>query len=215
MRAAGQLLGRLDDDLAAAGGELLEPVLLDLALRVEAELPLDADLDPQPLAVEAVLVALVEAAQRLVALEDVLERPPPRRVDGELLVRGDRAVDERPLRAAAVRSRELPRRSARAPSARAPRARARWSPASSGSGSNTLRFYGGGRIAACRGVKLSATPKKGYRIGSRSNRGDVRGRGARLRRQGDRRLLGGVVRPVPRRRARCSTGSPTSATSRS
>ena len=35
-RAARQLLGRLDDDLAAARGELLEAVLLDLALRVEA-----------------------------------------------------------------------------------------------------------------------------------------------------------------------------------
>ncbi len=63
--------------------ELLEPVLLDLALRVEPELALDADLDPEALAVEAVLVALVEAAERLVALEDVLQRPAPRRVDAE------------------------------------------------------------------------------------------------------------------------------------
>ncbi len=92
----------LDDDVAALRGEALEPVLLDLALRVEPELALDPDLDPEPLAVEAVLVALVEPAGGLVALEDVLQRPPPRRVDGELLVRGDRAVDERPLRAAAV-----------------------------------------------------------------------------------------------------------------
>ena len=38
---------------------------------------LDPDLDPEALAVEAVLVALVEAAERLVALEDVLERPAP------------------------------------------------------------------------------------------------------------------------------------------
>jgi hypothetical protein len=66
---------------------LVEAVLLDLALRVQPELVLDADLDPQALAVEPVLVALVEAAQRLVALEDVLERPPPRRVQRELLVR--------------------------------------------------------------------------------------------------------------------------------
>ena len=65
------------DALLAALGELREPVLLDLALRVEPERLLDLDLDPEPLAVEAVLVALVEAAQRLVALEDVLERPAP------------------------------------------------------------------------------------------------------------------------------------------
>src|SRR5262249_40306378 len=77
-----------------------EPVLLDLALRVEPELALDADLDPEALAVEPVLVALVEAAQRLVALEDVLQRPPPRRVDGKRLVRRHGAVDERPLRPA-------------------------------------------------------------------------------------------------------------------
>src|SRR5262249_15648917 len=52
LAAAGELLRRLDDDLAAAGGELLEAVRLDLALRVEPELPLHPDLDPQPLAVE-------------------------------------------------------------------------------------------------------------------------------------------------------------------
>ena len=124
-RAARQLAGRPDDDLAARARELLEPVLLDLALRVEAELPLDADLDPEPLAVEAVLVALVEAAQRLVALEDVLQRPPPRRVDGERLVRRHRPVDEAPARAAARSARAAARTSARAPRSRGPRARAR------------------------------------------------------------------------------------------
>src|SRR6266536_3860514 len=67
-----QVLGRPDDDLAALAGELLQPVRLDLALGVEPELPLDADLDPETLAVEAVLVPLIEPAQRLVALEDVL-----------------------------------------------------------------------------------------------------------------------------------------------
>ena len=98
----GQLLRRLDDDLAALAGEVLEPVRLDLGLRVQAQLALDADLDPEPLAVEPVLVALVEAAERLVALEDVLQRAPPGGVDGERLVRRYRAVDERPVGAAAV-----------------------------------------------------------------------------------------------------------------
>src|SRR3954467_13550490 len=41
LRATRQRLGRLDDDIAALRGELLEPVLLDLALRVEAQLALD------------------------------------------------------------------------------------------------------------------------------------------------------------------------------
>src|SRR5262249_62113495 len=59
-------------------------------------------LDPEALAVEAVLVALVEAPERLVALEDVLQRPAPGRMDAEGLVRRHRAVDERERRAALV-----------------------------------------------------------------------------------------------------------------
>ena len=145
MRAARQLLGRLDDDLAAAARELLEAELLDLPLRVKPELPLDADLDPEPLAVEAVLVALVEAAQRLVALEDVLERPAPRRVDGERLVRGHRAVDERPLRAAAVLRAQLLEGALPLPELEDLQLE-RIGVGLVGRGSNMLSIYGGGRI---------------------------------------------------------------------
>src|SRR5262249_27048435 len=67
-RAARQLACRPGDDLTALRREALEPVLLDLPLRVQPELALDADLDPEALAVPAVLVALIEPAQRLVAL---------------------------------------------------------------------------------------------------------------------------------------------------
>ena len=97
-----QLRGRPHDDVAALRGKRLEPVLLDLALRVEPELVLDADLDPEALAVEAVLVALVVAPEGLVALEDVLQRAAPGRVDGEGLVRRHRPVEERELRAVRV-----------------------------------------------------------------------------------------------------------------
>ena len=112
-RPFGQLLRGPDDDVTALAGELGEPVLLDLALRVEPELPLDTDLDPETLAVEPVLVALVVAAERLVALEDVLERPSPGGVDGQRLVRGDRAVEEAEPRPVGVlrpqlRERRLP-----------------------------------------------------------------------------------------------------------
>ena len=94
----------------AALGELGEAVLLDLALRVEPERLLDLDLDPEALAVEAVLVALVEAAQRLVALEDVLERPAPGVVHAHRVVRGDRAVDEaEPLAASVLLAQPLER----------------------------------------------------------------------------------------------------------
>ncbi len=93
-RAVRQLLRVAGDDVTALAGELGEPVLLDLALRVEPELPLDADLDPQALAVEPVLVALVVSARRLVALKDILQRASPGRVDGERLVCSDGAVEE-------------------------------------------------------------------------------------------------------------------------
>ena len=102
-RALGQRARGLDDHLATPPGELGEPVLLDLALRVEPEPALDADLDPEPLAVEPVLVALVVAAERLVALEDVLQRPAPGGVDAEHVPVGrHRAVDEAEPRAVGV-----------------------------------------------------------------------------------------------------------------
>src|SRR5205085_11045007 len=103
--AAGLLrdhLGKAADALLAALRELGEPVLLDLALRVQAERLLDLDLDPEALAVEAVLVALVEAVERLVALEDVLERAAPGVVDAHRVVRRDRPVDEAPAVVAPV-----------------------------------------------------------------------------------------------------------------
>ena len=81
-----ELLGRPHDHVAALAGELGEAVLLDLPLRVEAELALDAHLDPEALAVEAVLVALVVAAERLVALEDVLQGAPPGGVHASVLL---------------------------------------------------------------------------------------------------------------------------------
>ena len=96
LRLLGDHLGVLGDPLLAPRRELGEPVLLDVALRVQAERLLDLDLDPEALAVEAVLVALVEAAQRLVALEDVLQRAAPGVVDAHRVVRGDRPVDEAP-----------------------------------------------------------------------------------------------------------------------
>src|SRR5439155_14940828 len=82
--------------------ELGQAVGLDLALGVQAELAFHADLDPQALAVESVLVPLVEPAESPVPLEDVLQGPAPRGVDGQDLVRGHRTIDEAPLRALTV-----------------------------------------------------------------------------------------------------------------
>src|SRR5439155_9128529 len=94
LRLLGDHLGEAGDPLLAARGELGDPVLLDLSFRVQPQGLLDLDLDPQALAVEPVLVALVEASKRLVALKHVLERPAPGVMDAHRVVRRDRAVDE-------------------------------------------------------------------------------------------------------------------------
>ena len=106
-RLLGDDLGELGDPLLAALVEFREPVLLDLPLRVEPQRALDADLDPEALAVEAVLVALVETAERLVPLEDILERPAPAVMRAHRVVRGDRAVHEAEGRPAAIPLAEL------------------------------------------------------------------------------------------------------------
>ena len=80
--------------LAAGTGEALETERFDLPLRVEPERLLDLDFHPQSLAVEAILESLLVAAQRSVALDDVLERAAPRMMDTHRIVRGDRAVEE-------------------------------------------------------------------------------------------------------------------------
>jgi hypothetical protein len=106
-RPGGQLGRRPLHDLPASGRERLEAVLLDLALGVQAEFALNPDLDPQSLAVEAVLVALVEPAHRLIALEDILERAPPRGMHAQHLVRRDRPIDKAEPRPAHVPRPEL------------------------------------------------------------------------------------------------------------
>ena len=82
--------------------ELGDAVRLDVALAREPQVALDVDLDPQALAVEPVLVALVLAEHRVVALEEVLVGPAPGVVDAHRVVRGDRAVEEAPARPAGV-----------------------------------------------------------------------------------------------------------------
>ena len=71
-------------------------------LRGEPEVALDIDLDPQALAVEAVLVALVLAEHRVEALVEVLVRPAPGVVDGHRVVGRDRTVEEAPFGTAGV-----------------------------------------------------------------------------------------------------------------
>ena len=92
-----RLHGRVrEHPVLAEVDERLDAVGLDVALAGEAEVFFHLDLDPQPLAVEAVLVALAEAAHRLVALKQVLIGAAPGVVHAHRVVGGDRAVEERP-----------------------------------------------------------------------------------------------------------------------
>src|SRR5207253_3306640 len=92
----------LGDAFLAALGEPCDAVFLDLALRIEPEGSLDFDLDPEALAVEAVLIALVETAESLVALEHVLQSATPAVMHSGGVVGGDGTVYEAPSRSAAV-----------------------------------------------------------------------------------------------------------------
>ena len=94
--------------------ELGDAERLDVALRGEAQVALDVDLDPQALAVEAVLVALVLAQHRVEPLVEVLVRAAPGVVDAHRVVGGDRPVEEAPAGSAGV-LRPEPRERAAAP----------------------------------------------------------------------------------------------------
>ncbi len=59
--------------LAAAGVEAIDPVVLDVGLLFHPELGLDGELDRQPVAIPAALALDLVPAHRLVAGEDVLE----------------------------------------------------------------------------------------------------------------------------------------------
>ncbi len=82
--------------LLAQVDELRDAVALDVVLAGETELALDQHLDPQTLAVEAVLVTLVLPEHRVEALVNVLVRPAPGVVHAHRVVRSYGSVEERP-----------------------------------------------------------------------------------------------------------------------
>ena len=90
------------DALLAERDEPVDAERLDVALAREPEVALDVDLDPQALAVEAVLEALVLAEHGVEPLVEVLVRPSPGVVDAHRVVGRDRAVEEAPARSAGV-----------------------------------------------------------------------------------------------------------------
>jgi hypothetical protein len=107
---AGKLIDALlaqPDELVDAGERVAGNEVLDVALGAELQLLLDLDLDPQPLAIEAVLVALFLAEHGVVALVDVLVGAAPGVVDAHGVVGGDGTVEEGPARPAGVLRPEL------------------------------------------------------------------------------------------------------------
>src|SRR5262249_53966751 len=76
--------------------------VLDVALGGELELLLDLDLDPEALAVEAILVAEPLAEHGVIALVGVLVGTPPGMVNTHGVVGSDGAVEEGPARAILV-----------------------------------------------------------------------------------------------------------------
>ena len=95
------VLARLHEAVDARVGVAGDEVL-DVALAAQLQFLLDLDLDPQPLAVEPLLVAEVVAGHGEVAVVGVLVRPPPGVVDAHRVVGGDGAVEEAPPRLPAV-----------------------------------------------------------------------------------------------------------------
>ena len=86
--------GVLVDAFPAGPREVRETERLDVGLAPEPERPLDLDLDPETLAVEAVLVAAALALHRVEADDGVFQRAAPRVVHAHRVVRRDRPVEE-------------------------------------------------------------------------------------------------------------------------
>ena len=94
-RLASLDVGEPPHALLAQLHEFVDAEVLNVRLGLHTQISLDVDLDPQALPVKSILVALLEALHRLVALEDVLVGTPPSVVNSHRVVGGDGAVHER------------------------------------------------------------------------------------------------------------------------
>ena len=131
------LVDVLEHRLAALLVELGDAVALDVVLVVEAELPLDLELDRQAMAVPAALAVDLMAAHRLEAREDVLEHAAQdvvRDRAGRWRSAGPRRrrTPDSPRGAAPTRGRRRARASARGSAARARGTTERGRPTGSG-----------------------------------------------------------------------------------
>jgi len=88
--------------LLAAQHKAIEPIGLDVLLGSKAELLFDLHLDPQALAIKAVLVAQLSALHGPKAAKEVLVGASPAMMHAHGIVGCDGPVDERPVRLALV-----------------------------------------------------------------------------------------------------------------
>src|SRR5207244_10350237 len=95
-------IGVFEDPLPTRLDKALETVLLNLALGVEPQLLLDLDFHPQALAIEAILVALVEALHGPEALIDILVGATPGMMHAHRIVGSDRPIEEGIARTAPI-----------------------------------------------------------------------------------------------------------------
>src|SRR5204862_3855391 len=114
-RLLGLPSGVRQDALLAQRHELGDAVRLDVALALEAEIALDVDLDPQALAVEPVLPALVVAEHGVEALKQVLVGTAPGVVHAHRVVGRDGSVEAAPMRPPGVLRAQPPERPTLAP----------------------------------------------------------------------------------------------------
>lgn len=91
-----------EDSAFAFVDEVINPVLMDGRLRSQAQLLFDFDLDPQTLAIEAILVALVMPGHCEEALVRILIRAAPCMMNAHWVIRRDGSIEEAPSLAPGV-----------------------------------------------------------------------------------------------------------------
>ncbi len=100
--------GELEHPAFALVDEVVDAVLVDGGLRAQTQLLFDFDFDPQTLAIEPVLVALVVTHHGEESLIGVFVSAAPGVVDAHRIVGRDRAVEEAPAFPASVLLTQLP-----------------------------------------------------------------------------------------------------------
>ena len=88
--------GIFQDSLLAFLRELVDTVGFDMRLGTKTKLFFDFDFDPQPLAIESVLIAQIVSGHGSKSLEHVFIGPAPRMMNAHRIIRRHRSVEKTP-----------------------------------------------------------------------------------------------------------------------